>query len=448
MEFIVRSKDGTPHRLAACFAPGTPPEKMAAFLKHMRMQSQGAWPTHQTGGIQPSYYTSGSTWPYNPSTKRYPVMVSYVPDGTMINGYVGEAPSPSTYTATINSQFGGSPPSWQPYDYWGGVESYPPRFSRLYISNPAGSTGFSTDDGADFDTSDGLANVRGDVRIGMHPIDGPGGLLGYAFFPGPGAGGNIVLDSGENWSQGGPPSLFYHNVRNHEFGHALGLEHVCPIDGTKLMEPIASLTLTGAQHDDIRGLQSMYGDIAEPNESLYSFYEYAGFSQNLNLLYGDSWTYSGINVVDGNLLVSQFSLRDHYDHDYLALFLYGLAQPIRIDLSVFPVGTTYADNPQNADGTCATGNTTNSLALADIAVKVWNMYGEFVASVDEHGPGEAESFTDLYLPNNQSYTIHVFSTNSFTGPQMYAYKARRYYDVPVISTLSPTNIGAGSSPSL
>ena len=53
----------------------------------------------------------------------------------------------------------------------------------------------------------------------------------------------------------------------HEHGHGLGMEHVCPLLGARLMEPFINLSFDGPQHDEIRGGQRRYGDIFEPNNS-------------------------------------------------------------------------------------------------------------------------------------------------------------------------------------
>ena len=46
----------------------------------------------------------------------------------------------------------------------------------------------------------------------------------------------------------------------HEAGHGLGLGHVTPVNGTKLMEPNISLAYDGPQADDILAVNRGYGD--------------------------------------------------------------------------------------------------------------------------------------------------------------------------------------------
>ena len=57
------------------------------------------------------------------------------------------------------------------------------------------------------------------------------------------------------------------NVVEHEHGHGLGLRHVCPVDGTKLMEPFINVGFVGVQFDDIFTMQRLYGDFLEVHGS-------------------------------------------------------------------------------------------------------------------------------------------------------------------------------------
>ena len=55
----------------------------------------------------------------------------------------------------------------------------------------------------------------------------------------------------------------FFNVVAHEFGHALALNHVTPIDQTKLMEASILSQLRGPQFDDRLQLHAVYGDALE-----------------------------------------------------------------------------------------------------------------------------------------------------------------------------------------
>lgn len=98
-------------------------------------------------------------------------------------------------------------------------------------------------------------------------LDGPGGYLGYTFFPYFWLGdlaGDITLDDSEAWVLGTPENedqIHLFTVILHESGHALGLDHTDNPDA--LMWPIY-VGPRGLHQDDIDGIQSLYGP---PNEN-------------------------------------------------------------------------------------------------------------------------------------------------------------------------------------
>lgn len=109
--------------------------------------------------------------------------------------------------------------------------------------------------------SDGSYSADGHaiIRIGTHYIDGPGGVLGHAFFPNEdGLGGDVHFDSGENWTL----SVFLETAV-HEIGHALGLDHQDP-SVVAIMNPTLGNYFNGLGtsflfQDDIDGIQALYG---------------------------------------------------------------------------------------------------------------------------------------------------------------------------------------------
>ena len=127
------------------------------------------------------------------------------------------------------------------------------------------------DDGAAFNA----ATVSGDIRLGAHTFDGPGGNLAHGFYPpanGVGdisAAGDIHFDSSETWKVGfGGSGFDIFQVLTHELGHALGLNHTAVT--ASLMNPFYSEAFTGPQADDIAGMQHIYGVTPVPEPEIYA----------------------------------------------------------------------------------------------------------------------------------------------------------------------------------
>ena len=97
-----------------------------------------------------------------------------------------------------------------------------------------------------------------DILIGGHALDGQSGQLGHAFTSfSVNSGINQATTSDIHLDTNDPfgPNAF--NTLAHEFGHALGLNHVA--DSNSLMNARIQSGFVGPQADDIAGIQELYG---------------------------------------------------------------------------------------------------------------------------------------------------------------------------------------------
>jgi hypothetical protein len=329
---------------------------------------------------------------------------SVIPDGTPIPGYAGEPSSPSNLRAFLTGIYGDEA-TWiallqQVMDRWGELTGL------SYVYQP-------TDDGATFVDSAGALGVRGDVRIGGHNIDGGSGILAYNFYPDV---GDMVLDTGDSfYSVTTSNSLRLRNVVAHEHGHGLGLQHVCPINQTKLMEPYYSGAFNGPQHDDILAANRGYGDAAEHNDGPAAAFP--------------------LGTPTGPLAIDNLSIDDDGDFDD-----YGVTAGSGASLSVTvaPIGSTYLNGPQNPNGSCSAGTSFNSLAIHDLSIRVLDINGTTeLAFADANGVGAPETLQNVPLPSGPGTYFVESAGGTVSSPQLY----RLELSVSSGPTATPTRTG-------
>lgn len=371
--------------VAPCFAPGTDPTVIQSFeqaiarsLGPERYQGSSRWSSTASGG-------TGGTG--NPITLTY----SFVPDGTVVPNGVGEGSGTSSLFAWLNGIYG-SPSNWQPlfqqiFDRWGELSGI------TYVYEP-------NDDGVTLFSNPGILGVRGDIRISAKPIDGNNGILAYNFFPN---NGDMVIDAYDSFfSSTFSNSLRLRNVVAHEHGHGQGQSHVCPANGTKLMEPYVSTAYDGPRHDDIRGVQKRYGDDFENDNS------YGAATDLGTISTGSTLTPSAVpspSISNGSLL----SIDANGEQDY---FQFSTNSASTITVTVTPVGTTYLNGPQNSNGSCSAGTNDDSLDQADLAVQLIDSDGSTVlATSDGAGLGV---FERVSYPSGapQAFYVRVYETSS------------------------------------
>jgi hypothetical protein len=312
---------------AQCFAPGTDPELIAAYELLFREQfwnGNGDANRFNLAGR----WTSTATDSFSTGQVGTPITLtySYAPDGSVADNLSGSNRSSQLFS-WMNSLYG-STATWQAlfdsvFDNWGSLTGI------TYIHEP-------NDDGVESNTLPGSLGVRGDVRIFAINLDGNFNVLAYNQFPN---GGDMVLDAFDSFYNN--TSLQSRNLRNvaaHEHGHGLGLAHVCPQNGTKLMEPSANTNFNGIQLDEILAGQRNYGDPMEPNDSIFEANDLGSW------FVGRTETYSDISIDDNS------------DVDY---FLVEITQPMELVVEVTPDAGTYRTGPQNFNGSCSAGTNTN-----------------------------------------------------------------------------------------
>ncbi|MCB9847849.1 MAG: matrixin family metalloprotease [Phycisphaeraceae bacterium] len=366
--------------LAAIFAPGTDPEVVMRVSQMIQLAGNDR-------------FSPGTRWPGADNT---PVVItySYPSDGITVPNGVGGGSQPNVLHATLDAQFG-SEAAWKAqfdaiFQDWSDITG------NTYVEVP--------DDDApmgSFGPLDG-GSGRGDIRITSISIDGSSGILAYNYFPTPldGDGGDMVIDSNENWANPSGGFIFFRNTLSHEHGHGMGLGHVCPADHTKLMEPFLNSNFDGPQHDDIRGATFLYGDYFEPDNNSAS----AGFI-------GDFFTPGSepFALID-------MALRDNADDDYYSFTVSG---PGSIDVAVEIVGDIYENHTQDAQ--CApNGVTFDSFVLVDPDLAVLDTDGATpLASVNANGFGGDETLTSVALPAAGTYYIRVQSVAANGSAQIY-----------------------------
>ena len=300
---------------------------------------------------------------------------SIVPDGTTLTSGLGEPNTVSDFQARMNALYG-SPSTWMPivqqvFSEWSSISGV------TFVQ--------TTDDGVPYSdfNANGVLGVRGDIRIGAHIIDGTYGTLAYNWFP---DFGEMVIDSsdlgpGGYMSDTSDNSLKLRNVMAHELGHAMGLNHVDPVDQTKLMEAYTSTAFDGPQFDDMAAINTLYGDIDEKGA-------------------GDNTAASAIDfgtLPNGADALTNLSLSTTSDVDY---YKFTIATAKDVAVNVSPFGPTYLQGPQGGPVTSF-----NASAQIDLEAQLIASNGTTVLwTANGTGLGGSEAFD---FPNEPAGTYYI-----------------------------------------
>ncbi len=375
-----------------CYLEGTPDDVIARMEAERDLRNQLDFNLH------------GTSWVTSPGTPKR-LTVSFVPDGTFIPGTSGRPGGNNELFTRMDAMFGsvGGRTAW--------TTAITRAFDRWSVLTGTSYT-FVTDDGAAFPSSPG-STTRGDIRISMRNIDGPGNVGASNFFP---LNGDMIIDSSENWaSDPGTSFLKLRNIVGHEHGHGLGLDHVCPGgpgDRTKLMEPVVSSTLfDGPQQDDIRAVHALYGDALELNGGLIVATPLGTISTLGQVLPSPSTlpaTVSGLATPNAR----RTSIDRATESDF---FLFKLNTGWITSITVTPIGTTYLSGPQNSD--CSGGTAVPALSQANLEFEIMRTGGSSLLRIRSRGAGVAESFTGSLASG--TWVIRILSSGTVLGPQLY-----------------------------
>ncbi len=381
-----------PDGLSACFAPGTSEDHAQAFY---------AWHVFRVGGLPysaPSRWTqtatNGTTSGAAPITLTYSFVADYS---------TGSASTSNTIHATLDSQFG-SRQTWKNL------------FADIFAgwSAHCGITFVEvSDDGASWPGSAGVLGTRADIRITSFSVDGQYGVLAYAYTPNV---GDMALDNNEYWADSGNNYRFLRNTLLHELGHSIGLLHVNPRDGTKLMEALLNTSFEGPQDDDIRGALSSYGDASETNET-------AATARSLG-------TYSS------GTTHSRLALHANSDNDWFVLN--GVSGAALI-ITATPSGASYSVSPD--PGTPAA---TNTAAIHPLRVEAYAAGGATLLASAAAAAGQAAQTASFQIPSGESSVwLRVYTTSSTNGVQRYALNVSA--GSAILRTLTLTSAPAGAA---
>jgi hypothetical protein len=353
----------------AILAPGTPIDRLwpdaagpNGGSSPFRLQNRWSATATNGGGLQQGDTTT-LTW-------------SIVDDGLSIPsaGYAGESTANSNLVAFLDGIYGAGP---------GGTDfTQRPWFPVMQqvFTNWSAQTGLdfvyvAYDDDAPFRDSPGILNVRADVRVGGHRIDGNFNILAYNYYPDV---GDMVIDTADNfYFNTTSNSLGLRNVLAHELGHGIGLAHTCPVDQTKLMEPFVSYAFDGPQHDDLLGVHRMYGDRFEPSDTVARAYDFGS---------------PGASTVS----VADVSIDGTSDTD---LYRFTMTAAGRASVLLRPTGQAYLEGPQNANGSCTAGTQFDSRIQNDLQVQLLDVDGSTVLATASVQPaGVNELLSNIILP--------------------------------------------------
>ena len=383
---------------AFCFAPGTDPRIVQTFdglsnsLDALRI-----------GGIWTQTATNASV----ARGQGFTLTWSLIADGTPIRNRDGVVKN-SNLLARTRAAFGTGDDSAL-------IERFTIMFRRYeeltgirYVYEP--------NDSGDLATTfpQGELGVRGDIRIGGIDVDGPNNVLAFNYFPNT---GDMVIDTSEIDARF--TSDVFRLTIAHEHGHGLGLEHTCPTNQTKMMEPFVNNRFLHAQLDDILGVQRNYGDTNEAgagNDTLATATS-VGTRSVGTLTYGQFPT-SPIGQPYAYITTQKpVTVDGSDDTDVYRFNVDAVGRTAAV--VVRPVGESYLEGAQNSDGTCSAGTPLDPKTFAALRVELVNAAGDVLRQATGT-VGQAATLSATGLSNTGPYYVRV-SENGGDAQQIYTF---------------------------
>ncbi len=385
--------------VSVCWS-SSPDDDMATALTRLMEGADNGAPGHKGDGTNWFQFNDNDRWSTTATdggglTQGQPTHLTWgiVPDGTTVDG------ASSVLINVLDNSYGIGPGGsdltqrpWftlfeQVFDRWAEVSGL------RYVYEP-------NDDGASFPGSPGILGVRPDVRIGSISIDGSSGsnIYGYNYFPNL---GDMVLDRD---NQGGISnatnnSIWLRNLVAHEAGHGIGLNHSCPEDVTKLMEPTHRTSFDGPQIDDIVGANRGYGDADE--------YPTGNDTHT-------TATYLGAPGINDVVVRLNRSIDNLADTDW---FSFTAPQGLRVTITVQPTGSITWDS-SGGIGACPFGPDVDTRENNDLGLALYGLSGTNLLKSSVQPIGVAEVIADWKLLDGTG-TYHVKVSGANNLPQTY-----------------------------
>ncbi len=269
------------------------------------------------------------------------------------------------------------------------------------------------DDGATHGNFAGALGVRGDVRLAGKFLDGIGGTNAQAGFI-PNA--DLTVDSGDAVYFGNSSNNFraMRNTLMHEIGHSFGLGHIDSNSAAFLMEGFSNNAFEGPQLDDVRGVQSLYGDKYERLAGVGGNGSIAHASALGVVAPGSSLTI-GAHAATNTLVLPPetdfVSIANQNDVDF---FSFTLAAPSVVDLTLTPLGTSYNER---IGGSSSAYTTTNAAQLNDLNLELYALVNDLptlLGSANSQPIGGAESLLDVELATAGEYFVRIAGSGAAT----------------------------------